>query len=51
MRQKENPNLLFLWYEDMVLKREEVLRQMCDFLEMPLSNEKISQLAVNIFGR
>ena len=41
---KENPNLLFIFYEDMKQDLNSVIRKVCEFLEVSLNEEQINKL-------
>jgi len=42
--QRSNKNLKFLWFEDMKKDQRSVINELCDFLNQPLSEEKIDAL-------
>ena len=37
---RDHPNLKFIWYEDMKFEIRSIIREMCDFLDHPLSQVK-----------
>ena len=41
---KDQPNVKFLWFEDMKKDQKSVVRSLCDFLEHPLSEEQMDRL-------
>lgn len=47
-REKEHPNIRFLWFEDMKKDQKSVIEDLCQFLNHPLSTEQIDALVSHV---
>ena len=42
---KDDPNIMLVWYEDMLEDLPNVIREVCEFLGKSLTEEEISRLS------
>nr|CAD7464642.1 unnamed protein product [Timema tahoe] len=45
---RQNPNLLFLFYEDLVKNIPSTIREVAQFLNKPVTEEQVTQLAAHL---
>ena len=47
-RVKDDPNVRFLWFEDMKKNQRDIIKDMCIFLEHPLTSEQVDMLVEHL---
>jgi len=47
-RVKDDPNVRFLWFEDMKKNQREIIKDMCIFLDHPLTSEQVDRLVEHL---